>query len=406
MKKNLWMLGVAVAALTSCSQSEVLDIAESKTIQFDSFVGKQTKAVNDVGQTENFNVFYVYAAKGTTTNGVFTADSDGATFFDGQKVSRSKNTTGAWYDWSYANPKPWTIDKTYRFAAYANGYNTNGEEAKLTTGVAFNSKMEDVQTLDSEVTIEETWGLDFTNYSAAATDLIASVPAEEKRSTSVDLNKDVNLTFSHMLAKVEFKFVLNLDADEDLTVKVNPFTLNAIKTSDCKVYYNPNLTNLTTTNKTEVHWASQNVKATDDISDNTNHITTDDYVVIAENNPIVLTKSNDDDSDGPENIKSVAFYVIPQSNDITVSFDGDSYSSSEMTSETQIGSTHFDDISLKIDTHDKWLPGYVYRYVANLNPQVNYITFEASVEAWNDESGRDQGIVGSSSSTSDSGSGS
>ena len=46
MKKNVWLLGVAVAALTSCTQSEVLDIPESRTISFETFLGKSSRAAD------------------------------------------------------------------------------------------------------------------------------------------------------------------------------------------------------------------------------------------------------------------------------------------------------------------------------------------------------------------------
>ena len=95
MKKTLWMLGVAVAALTSCTQSEVLDVPESKMIAFDSFVGKPTRAIDDVGDAKNFDVFYVYADKGVTSEGLFTADTDGSNFFNGEKVHRTKSSEDA-----------------------------------------------------------------------------------------------------------------------------------------------------------------------------------------------------------------------------------------------------------------------------------------------------------------------
>ena len=175
MRKNLWMLGMAVAALTSCTQSEVLDIAESKTINFDSFVGKQTRATNDVGQTENFDVFYVYAAKGEKISNSFVADNDGETFFNGEKVHRTKITTGtssSWSNWTYATPKPWTVDKTYRFAAYANGHGATDDPAKLSSGVEFNAKMQNVMPLSGTTPLAETWGLKFSSYEAGTTDLI------------------------------------------------------------------------------------------------------------------------------------------------------------------------------------------------------------------------------------------
>lgn len=398
MRKNLWMLGMAVAALTSCTQSEVLDIAESKTINFDSFVGKQTRATNDVGQTENFDVFYVYAAKGEKENNSFVVDNpDGATFFNGEKVHRTKITTGtssSWSNWTYATSKPWTVDKTYRFAAYANGHgvgnNENPDPAKLTTGVTFNPRMENV-TLLSRENLTETWGLEFSSYEAGETDLIVSVPNEEKRSTTAELVNTMNLTFDHALAKVIFRFVLDQNAGEDLEVTIDPFSLEAIKISDCLVYNNPNLTS--TTNKTEINWASQNIKATDAASISAaseSHIAIDDYVVVPEGGGLVLEK-DDENTDIVEDDQSIAFYVIPQSNDITVTFKGTSKDGNGNT----VGTTTFGNVSLKITDHDKWLPGYVYRYTASLNPQINYIHFAASVTAWTDEPNRDQGIVGS-----------
>ena len=394
MRKNLWMLGMAVAALTSCTQSEVLDIAESKTINFDSFVGKQTRATNDVGQTENFDVFYVYAAKGEKdSDNSFVADPGGAAFFDGEKVYRTKTTTGtssSWNNWTYATPKPWTVDKTYRFAAYANGHGATSAATKLSSGVEFNAKMQNVMPLSGTTPLAETWGLKFSSYEAGTTDLIVSVPNEEKRSTTAELVNTMNLTFDHALAKVIFRFVLDQNAGENLEVTIDPFSLNAIKTSDCSVYNNPNLTS--TTNKTEINWASQNIKATDatSIADASgSNIATGDYVVVP-NTKLVL-KKDVESTDVVEDDQSIAFYVIPQSNDITVTFKGTSKDANGNT----VGTTTFGNVSLKIADHDKWLPGYVYRYTASLNPQINYIHFAASVTAWTDEPNRDQGIVGS-----------
>ena len=391
MRKNLWMLGMAVAALTSCTQSEVLDIAESKTINFDSFVGKQTRATNDVGQTNNFDVFYVYAAKGEkNANNSFVADTDGTAFFNGEKVHRTKKQNGEWNNWTYTTPKPWTVDKTYRFAAYANGHGATTEAAKLSSGVVFNAKMQDVMPLSGTTPLAETWGLKFSSYEAGETDLIVSVPNEEKRSSTAELVNTMNLTFDHALAKVIFRFVLDQNAGEDLEVTIDPFSLTAIKTSDCSVYNNPNLTS--TTNKTEINWASQNIKATDATAieaASESNISTGDYVVVPDTK--LVLKKDVESTDVVEDDQSIAFYVIPQSNDITVTFKGTSKDANGNT----VGTTTFGNVSLKITDHDKWLPGYVYRYTASLNPQINYIHFAASVTAWTDEPNRDQGIVGS-----------
>ena len=52
MKKILFVLGVAAAVLTGCSQSEVTDIAESSAIKFSkAFVGNPTKSATVVDMT-------------------------------------------------------------------------------------------------------------------------------------------------------------------------------------------------------------------------------------------------------------------------------------------------------------------------------------------------------------------
>ena len=55
---------MAVVALTSCAESEVLDIPESKLIGFDTHVDKPTRALATDVLTANLNGFYVYADYG------------------------------------------------------------------------------------------------------------------------------------------------------------------------------------------------------------------------------------------------------------------------------------------------------------------------------------------------------
>ena len=45
MKKSLLMLGAAAMMLASCTQNEVVEVAESRAIGFDAFVNNNTKAV-------------------------------------------------------------------------------------------------------------------------------------------------------------------------------------------------------------------------------------------------------------------------------------------------------------------------------------------------------------------------
>ena len=48
MKKMLLMLGVAAAAMTSCTNDEVVEMNPTATIQFETFVNKGTRATIDV----------------------------------------------------------------------------------------------------------------------------------------------------------------------------------------------------------------------------------------------------------------------------------------------------------------------------------------------------------------------
>ena len=71
MKKSLLMLGVAVAALASCTQNEVVDIAESNAIKFDNaFVGNATKATAPEITKDNITDIYVYAQNAATGEAV------------------------------------------------------------------------------------------------------------------------------------------------------------------------------------------------------------------------------------------------------------------------------------------------------------------------------------------------
>lgn len=68
MKKSLFVLGVAVAALASCTQSEVLEVAENRAIQFNTFVNNNTKAVTEINAADGLTSFYVFGYHGDNTS--------------------------------------------------------------------------------------------------------------------------------------------------------------------------------------------------------------------------------------------------------------------------------------------------------------------------------------------------
>lgn len=195
MKKSLLLLGVAVAALASCTQNEVVDIAESNAIKFDAFVGKTTKAaVTEVGN-DNIKAFHVYGTK------------DGVPgFFDGDEVYES----GTANVWIYDNLKMWETGKTYTFAAYSNG---GVKGSASTSAVAWNGT-----------------NLTITGYNAGTEqkDLLVSIASNA--STVASQNDPVSFTFSHALALIKFTIKSDL-GDGNNAVKISEFKVTGINST-------------------------------------------------------------------------------------------------------------------------------------------------------------------------------
>ena len=192
MKKSLFVLGVAVAALASCTQSEVLEVAEGRAIGFDAFVNNQTKVVTPVTEISS-SQFYVFGEYATTTN---PWTKEGSAF---------NNETG---DATYY----WEPNKTYRFGAYADGLSGKVDNA------SFNAA---------------TKTLSFPAYTPEDVDLVAAVSADvESGGATQDNNANrVALTFKHMLSQVKLTFTTDAASTYQLTIS-NVSISNAVSTAD------------------------------------------------------------------------------------------------------------------------------------------------------------------------------
>lgn len=190
MKKSLFMLGVAVAALASCTNEEVTEIANSRAIGFNAFVNNATKAVTEV--TSLSDNFYVFGNFGTNENS--TTESD----WTGQVFNNELNTKK--YYWIQGN--------YYRFGAYADGAGNSNANA------SFNAAS---QTLT------------FNNYTPDDTkDLVAAIGTGNASST-IPTNA-VSLSFSHMLAQVGFTF--NTEDGDEYKIAITDISIQkAIKTA-------------------------------------------------------------------------------------------------------------------------------------------------------------------------------
>lgn len=197
MKKSFLMLGVAAMALASCTQNEVVEYAENRAIQFDTFVNNNTRAgITEIGNTEALTEYYVYGYH-----------SNNVPVFENVKVTSSGVEKSAY----------WQQSKIYNFAAYSDGNAT-----KLTSGVSFDAE-------SNTLTIS-----DYTPDNSK--DLVAAV-ADELTCSNPQTQGKVGLSFKHMLSQVKFTF--NNDNSRSYTMKISDIKIsNAIKTGTGKLVGN------------------------------------------------------------------------------------------------------------------------------------------------------------------------
>jgi hypothetical protein len=183
MKKSIFLLGVAVAAMTSCSNDKLLDQAEpiQKAIGFESFVNKGTKAVTE---TASPNITNEGALAGLNQFNVFGYYGNEEVVFDNVPVIASIDAQAIKWDYTNSDPtnlKYWTKNNYY-FAAYANKNSSD--------------KLANVFFTDNTLT--------FTDYTVDdAQDLIADVVNKNNSSYEVYASK-VAFDFQHLLTKIQF----------------------------------------------------------------------------------------------------------------------------------------------------------------------------------------------------------
>lgn len=180
MRKSIFWLAATVVAFASCTQSEVLEVAENRAISFNLFVGKATRAATEIvdpstGSGTKLTNFYVFGRYGEIQG---TYDKE---VFSNLKLAVTNTSTGYY----------WINNAYYKFAAYSDGngqIQTTGSNAT----VSFDS--------DGHITIA--------NYQAGANDLILAIPNAVTTTGNLSASDPgaVQLTFNHLLSQVKFKF--------------------------------------------------------------------------------------------------------------------------------------------------------------------------------------------------------
>ena len=354
MKKNVWLLGVAVAALTSCTQSEVLDIPESRTISFETFLGKSSRAteyydvssvmLKGTGPADNdLNKFWVFGSFDSEVDA-----NDEPNLFNKTLLSWDINNSS----FSYTDPKQW-YEGFYNFSAYSDG---NNEFANVTADLT-NRK------------------LTFTDYvNDGSKDLVAAIPATIEKGAN-NMTQGVSLDFKHMLSCIELYFT-NASSGLGFALDFTDVKFTAVSKGTC-VYNAANNTEpieWTPTAETSVYEFKTNDPNLDD-NDNSNDA------------PLVML--------APGQFTRLYCFVIPQSNEnIELTFNIKSYE--RKNPQTVDGSTTYDYhytgvkqykalLKFAEDGIDyKWIPGRLYRYTAEVSGSVHYINFSvSSIDNWN-----------------------
>lgn len=187
MKKSIFLLAAAAAAFASCTQNEVMEVAENRAIGFSSFVNNNTRAVTET-TTDNLTTFFVF---GDYDNGASIA-------FSNTQVNGVKGG-----DYTPVNPAYWQTGKNYTFGAYSNA------GASL-SGASFSNGT-----------------LSITGYSAGVEDLVAATATATAPAEGTE--QSVALTFSHLLSKIKFTF--STDAvPEAYRMEVSNLKFTGIKT--------------------------------------------------------------------------------------------------------------------------------------------------------------------------------
>lgn len=337
MKKSMFMLGVAVAALASCTQNEVMEVAEGRAIQFNTFVNNNTKTVTEVPSgTLASSEFYVFGNYGT----------DQSTW-TGQAYN---NETG---DTKYY----WKASNYYRFGAYANG-----------AGGKINNASFDAATQT----------LTFPAYTPAdACDLIACVPAQVGPVSDAASQGAVGLTFKHMLAQVAFEFTT--DAADIYELKISDVKINnAISQTEGSIDKDGNIA-----------WKTESATK--------NGYTYEDFaggVDIADGNLESARTKMQSKLVIPQDLPTAANYI-------TVTFtatlkDGNDAPDSQPKSQNFTANLSFTKQTgdgINDPDSNKWTAGYRYKYTTKITADMiddslkdKEIEFTATVEEWKDAS--------------------
>ena len=336
MKKNLFLLGLAVAAMTSCTNDEVVEMKQptQKTIGFETFVNKTTRGIGAVDGT-NLTNFWVLADYGTDVNSLTPL------YGSPEKVYLENSV------WKNATTKYWT-NNVYNFAAYADDNTSNSAPSYVTLNQG--TLQISNYTLDYALT-------DVANNNAIVypsvcnqKDIVADVVTIQGQ---MNYSDKVGFTLEHLLSKVNFTVFNNGDY---------PMSITALKISGIQNKGNISIADAT------------------DLSDGptwTLPATGEQEIITIY--PIKSYGYNEDDHIANDNnVVSADFLVLPQDlTNVTVEILAKFHDPNNLDDVIdQKDFTGTNKLSLSVEGHEQWIPGYFYNYTISLPAAGKKIEFD------------------------------
>ncbi len=331
MKRSFFVLGVAVAALASCTNEEVVDMPQSRAIQFGTFVNHSTRSNVTETTDKNLTKFFVF---GNYDEGTWTPVYTNVQVNGGQVGG-----TGDQEVWTPAQTAYWIDGEKYRFGAYSDGGNQN-------SAASFDANEQKME---------------FDNYTVDNTkDLIVAIPADVIAKASD--NPRVDLSFYHMLSQVKFTFE-NTDS-HDYIMEISDIKVNAVKTATGTATYKAE--------KPSIVWDTQSA-----LQEEYNFGTLEDIA-----------------ADFTENTHTTTCFVIPQNNqnlEVTFTATFSDKLGNEIAKNEFVGKLTYSGDTEGTEENE-WTPGFKYNYTVEINgstvnPDLDkqVIEFKVSaVEGWTD----------------------
>ena len=197
--KKLFIAIAALAAMTSCSQDEVMEVAQREAIAFNnSFINNATRAIDPSLINTTVSEFTVWGTVTATGTGTATTP-----IFNNTQVKSNNNEIGTGKIWDTQGvTQYWIEGAKYNFAGLINAGTVSLGNDNLPATVSFTQNY----TTEKDLL-----------YARSAANIVGKATG----------NSAVPMTFDHMLSKVGFKITNNNAEESGYTYKVTDIKITS-----------------------------------------------------------------------------------------------------------------------------------------------------------------------------------